>query len=51
MKERGRWLDALSGLPLRLLPTYHFEGVPSGAGIVLGCSVPYLLARLFSRAR
>lgn len=42
---------AVSGGAAGLLLSYHFEGVPSGAGIVLGCSLPYLLARLFARAR
>lgn len=26
--------------------SYYVEGLPSGAGIVLGCALPYLLARL-----
>jgi ABC-type Mn2+/Zn2+ transport system permease subunit len=26
--------------------SYHVAGVPSGAGIVLCCAVPYLIARL-----
>ena len=36
------FFGGISGLYL----SYHFAGVPSGAGIVLCCALPYLIARL-----
>ncbi|MFM9001636.1 MAG: metal ABC transporter permease [Opitutia bacterium] len=42
---------AAAGGSAGLLLSYHFEGLPSGAGIVLGCATPYLFARLFARNR
>jgi len=40
-------LGGIAGLYL----SYHVPSVPSGAGIVLCCALPYLLARLFAPRR
>ncbi len=42
---------AVVGGTAGLLLSYHFEAVPSGAGIVLGCALPYLFARISARSR
>ena len=40
---------ALTGGISGLYLSYYFPAVPSGAGIVLCCALPYLAARLFAR--
>jgi ABC-type Mn2+/Zn2+ transport system permease subunit len=40
-------LGGIAGLYL----SYHVPSVPSGAGIVLCCALPYLLARVFAPRR
>ncbi|MFM8549673.1 MAG: metal ABC transporter permease [Verrucomicrobiota bacterium] len=42
---------ALAGGGGGLYLSYHFPAVPSGAGIVLCCALPYLAARLFAPRR
>jgi ABC-type Mn2+/Zn2+ transport system permease subunit len=42
---------ALAGGVSGLYLSYHLPAVPSGAGIVLCCALPYLLARLFAPRR
>ena len=42
---------ALAGGVSGLYLSYYLPAVPSGAGIVLCCALPYLLARLFAPRR
>jgi ABC-type Mn2+/Zn2+ transport system permease subunit len=42
---------ALAGGVAGLYLSYYLPAVPAGAGIVLCCALPYLLARLFAPRR
>ena len=47
----GTEVVTLAGGVAGLYLSYYLPAVPSGAGIVLCCALPYLLARLFAPRR